>query len=227
MPPLTRGAAALLQKTTFPDIGIPDTALDVILAQKATENALGLRKAVRHKTEDVWTVRNNIDAYTEKVRSVVVEETPSVDHICEVQLAEHSLVRALHTSGVSGASLTALGTATILRDAMNGVFNLNVTTMRVNQAKRGPFTAAMNRLRAVDERGSLRVISIEELARRGKGKWLVDDGLWANIECEIVKSFDVMQTTVDSSTSGLRSSHALGAAAVEELGAMLSQLGVM
>ena len=69
-----------------------------------------------------------------------------------------------------------------------------MTSRKINQAKRGPFTAAINRLRKRD--GTLREISVEQLARSGKAKWLVDNGSWENIRGEIVASYDRMEDTL-------------------------------
>jgi len=74
--------------------------------------------------------------------------TPQVDHILEVQLAEIALVRALADTGAMTTSMATTQTTDVLRHAINGHTNLNITQARVNQAKRGPFTAAMNRIRS-------------------------------------------------------------------------------
>jgi hypothetical protein len=71
-----------------------------------------------------------------------------------------------------------------------------VTSRAINQAKKGPFTAALNRLRKRD--GSLREVSVEQLARSGRAKWLVDSGVWCNIEKEIVESYDQVEKTLSN-----------------------------
>jgi hypothetical protein len=151
--------------------------------------------------------------------------------VVEVQFAEHALVHAMRDAGIGagGVSMAAAQSAQTLRDALNNVHNLNVTTARVNQAKRGPFTAAMNRVRAAEARGgSMRLVSLEQLARQGKARWLVDDGTWASIEREVVCSYEACQTAVDEGADGgLRSASALSIAALEELGATLARLGVV
>ena len=61
------------------------------------------------------------------------------------------------------------------RGALNGIDNLNVTSAKINQGKRGPFTAGLLRLQS----DRLRSVCIEQLARQGRGRWMVDDGTWA------------------------------------------------
>ena len=233
MPSLTRGAAARLQQAQpAPDAPTSPTSPALGLCTDTSfvsERVLGLREGVHHMTDAVWASRGGVDVYTGERR----ENTNKYqcDHVIEVQLAEHCLVNAMHKAGVGAGrvSMAAAQSAQSLRDVLNGVDNLNVTTARVNQAKRGPFTAAMNRVRAEERRGgSMRLVSLEQLARQGKARWLVDNGTWASIEREVVCSYEACQTTVDEGADeGLRSASELSKAAVEELGATLARLGVV
>lgn len=233
MPALTRGAATRLHQTSLcaPRRGAAHET-DTVPAT-VPEQSLGLRQGVHHLADAVWLSRDGRDAYTHSGRDAVVVARPQVDHVLEVQLAEHALVHAMREVGAGAdggyISMAAAQSAQTLRDALNGVSNLNVTTARVNQAKRGPFTAAMNRLRVADAHGSsLRLVTLEQLARQGKAKWLVDDGTWAHIEGEVIRSYEACQVAVEeSSVGGLRSAGALSIASVEELGVTLSRLGVM
>lgn len=235
MPALTRGAAARLHQAKPAAAPAPSAAVAANRAHADTgavsERVLGLREGVRHLADAVWASRNDRDAYTRNGRAEVVVATPQVDHVLEVQFAEHALVHAMRGAGAGAGrvSMAAAHSAQTLRHALNGVTNLNVTTARVNQAKRGPFTAAMNRVRVAEERGgSLRLVSLEQLARQGKARWLVDDGTWAAIEREVVRSYDACREAVEEEAGGgLRSSAALSAAALEELEATLARLGVM
>jgi hypothetical protein len=226
MPALTRGAAARLHRAQ--PVAAPGASTDTA---EISECVLGLREGVHHLADAVWTSREGRDAYTRSVRADVVVATPQVDHVLEVQFAEHALVHAMREAGVGagGVSMAAAQSAQTLRRALNTVHNLNVTTARVNQAKRGPFTAAMNRVRAAEARGgSLRLVTLEQLARQGKARWLVDDGTWAAIEREVVCSYDAFYTAVEEEADeGLRSATALSAAALEELGVTLARLGVV
>jgi len=235
MPALTRGAAARLHQAQ-PEAAPAAPAAPATGSSTATaeisERVLGLREGVHHRADAVWTSREGRDAYTRSVRADVIVATPQVDHVLEVQFAEHALVHAMREAGIGagGVSMAAAQSAQTLRHVLNSVENLNVTTARVNQAKRGPFTAAMNRVRAAEARGggSLRLVSLEQLARQGKARWLVDDGTWASIEREVVCSYEACQTAVDEGADGgLRSASALSSSALEELGATLARLGVM
>jgi len=131
-----------------------------------------MRKSVSHLRGDVWEFRRREDAYSGSKKFV---DADNVDHVLELQL-------------VSFASLDDPSVVSLTRDAFNGKTNLNATSKKINQSKRGPFTAAINRLKKRD--GSLREISAEQLARSGRAKWLVDEGLWDRIEREVVVSYD-------------------------------------
>lgn len=141
-----------------------------------------LRKSVARLKNDVWEARDGRDAYTRISRDDMVEQKVNVDHVVEIQLFEHA---------AGGILAKHVGLAKCLSDVVNAPLNLNVTTSRINQAKRGPFTSALNRVKS----GSygLRGFSVENMARRGKSKWLIDEGIWENIERETVLSFDAAQ----------------------------------
>lgn len=212
MPVLTRAAARRLQAD-----GEGDSTL-------ASSTVFALRDAVTHKAEAVWASRAHVDAYTDAARAAT--STPEVDHILEVQFAETALVRAFRAEPRARAdSLATAVCAAELRDALNAVGNLNVTSRRVNQNKKGPFTAALRRLD--DDR--LRTVSLEQLARQGRAKSLVDDGTWARIERTVVVAYDGLEDRAHDDGGGwcaLPAANTLATAAVHELGAMLAALGV-
>ena len=144
-----------------------------------------LRRNVGRLRDNVWCERHGRDAYTKLERGRLAEADQNVDHVIEVQIVEHAALGSL----LENTELTNR-----VRDALNSAANLNVTSRKINQAKRGPFTAAINRLRKRD--GTLREISVEQLARSRKAKWLVDNGSWENIRGEIVASYDRMEHTL-------------------------------
>ena len=84
-----------------------------------------------------------------------------------------------------------------LRDALNDVANLNVTTRTINVWKRGPITAALRRLNS----DSLRDVTLEQLARQGRAAPLVDDGTWARIERAIVNAYDTTDERLTEQTA--------------------------
>ena len=156
-----------------------------------------LRSSVTNKAEDVWQLRHGVDLYTQLSKSTVQQLKPQVDHCIEVQLIENSLVDALiHTGLATSAAENVEGCRSALAKAFNGTLNLNVTTQRVNQQKRGPFTAGIRRLYGSGSgSGSgtsrcLRVLTLEQLARQGRAQNLVDDGTWARIEKTVAVAFD-------------------------------------
>tara|TARA_B100000575_G_scaffold86594_1_gene68531 strand:+ start:1708 stop:2295 length:588 start_codon:yes stop_codon:yes gene_type:complete len=160
---ITRAAAKQL-------LGVPreDEAIEAI---EAAERLLALREPVTSKADAVWRHRALVDVYTGESRNGT--KNPQVDHVIEVQVAEMALVCTFANDRCQRAASMATAHATeLLRGGFNGMDNLNVTSSKINQGKRGPFTAAVNRWQS----GKLRTVSVEQLARQGRGKWMVDDG---------------------------------------------------
>ena len=207
MPVLTRSAQKALNATEWQDA-----------------TALSLRESVTKKADAVWAHRGDVDVYSLLERSYVVK--PQVDHQLEVQLVEMAFVwtYADHRGKAHGVSIAAAQAAETLRTVVNNVHNLNVTSARHNQAKRGPMIAALNRL----QNDRLRTVDIEQLARQGKAKWMIDNGDWARIERAIVQSYDEASDKLcgSGSSEGLPSSRRLVHSTVEELGSMLDQIGL-
>ena len=203
MPVLTRAAARRLEADA-----------------EQSSSALALREPVTDKAGQVWQHRSGVDIYSGATRAST--EKPQVDHCLEVQLAEVALVRAFSDDRRSSAASMATAQATeIIRDALNGLGNLNVTSAKINQGKRGPFTAALNRLQG----DKLRSVTIEQLCRQGRGKWMVDDGTWARIESAVVASYDAASTKVESCPDALPAATQLMHGTMEELNSMLHTLG--
>lgn len=147
-----------------------------------------LRRNVSKKKDFVWQHRDYEDVYTGVAKQQTAAQTANVDHVLEIQIVEHAMVG------------TIKGNREMIdrvRDALNSVENLNVTTKRINMAKKGPFTAALNRLNKRD--GTLREISVDQLARSGKAKWLVDEGVWDKIKRNVIVSYDELEDTLTQS----------------------------
>ena len=195
--------------------------------KKDGAEALVLRESVTSKADAVWAYRGGVDVYSGATREDTLK--PQVDHQLEVQLVEMALVRtyAQQGRGAQGVSMAAAQAADALRTALNGLDNLNVTSARHNQAKRGPFTAAINRLQS--DRG-LRAVTIEQLARQGAARWMITNGDWYRIERAVVESYDQAATWLRD--EALRTDERLPGAqrviegSVEELGSMLNSLGL-
>ena len=181
---------------------------------------LVLRESVTAKASQVWAHRGEVDVYCGATRTAT--ERPQVDHCLEVQLAETALVRAFNNErGCSVSSIATAQASDLIRAALNKVSNLNVTSAKINQAKRGPFTAALNRL----DSDRLRSVSIEQLARQGRGKWMVDNGTWARIEKAVVASYDDVAEALEDADA-LPAASKLVKGSVEELQSMLCALGL-
>ena len=198
MPPLTRSAARA--------------------ARGSNVEALALRAEVSRKRDAVWEHRTT-DLYTGRIR----KETPlpQVDHCLEVQLAEYALVRAYEGVGGRPGTMATAQSHEQLRNALNDLANLNVTTRTINVWKMGPTRAALNRLHS----DSLRDVTLEQLARQGRAKPLVDDGTWARIERAIVNAYDATNETLNGQTA-LPAAAELTAHTMDELSSVLSRLGV-
>jgi len=205
MPALTRAAAKRL--------GV----------DSADANCLALRAPVSAMADAVWTARVGRDAYTRLAR--VETAKPQVDHVLECQLAETSLATAFGASKARFGSMASAQVVELLREGYNDVKNLNVTSTKVNQSKKGPMVAALNRL----QDGRLRAVPLEQMARQGRAKWLVDDGTWARIEKEIVTSYDSLSKRLDESLAPydlLPAASQLVACTCDELHAMLQSMRV-
>jgi hypothetical protein len=173
------------------------------------------RKNVSRLRNEVWDTRNGCDAYTGSSRNALAENQQNVDHVLEVQLVHFAAEEQLSAHR---------GLAERMCEVVNKPINLNVTSREINQAKKGPFTAALNRLRKKD--GCLRPICVEQLARSGRAKWLVDQGHWSLIEKEVVLSYDAVEESLQNER--LTRAHAKALTlAMENLHATLEKLQLM
>lgn len=197
MPPLTRSAAR---------------------AAKGNVEALALRAEVSRKRDAVWEHRST-DVYTGRDRKAT--PLPQVDHCLEIQLVEYALVRAYENVNARPSSMATAQSHEQLRDALNDVANLNVTTRTINVWKRGPFTAALRRLNS----DSLRDVTLEQLARQGRAAPLVHDGTWARIERAIVNAYDTTDERLTEQTA-LAGAAELTEKTLDELASILWRLGV-
>ena len=202
MPVLTRSARRCLEDMDDPNGSV-----------------LILREPVTCKAAAVWTHRQDTDVYSGARKQTT--ERPQVDHILECQLTELALARTFQHGRQTRLKSMATAQATQwLREAVNGLDNLNVTSTKINSAKKGPFTAALNRLQS----GQLRSVSIQQMARQGRGRWMLEDGTWSRIEAAVVASFDQLQSR-DVET--LPAAGEVISESVEELQAILGGLGFM
>ena len=202
---LTRSAAARLEQA---GVGEGETS------------AFVLREQVGCKQIAVWEKRGGVDAYTSTPRSKT--ERPQVDHVLEIQIAEIAFAHAF--SECRGASARSIDTAianSVLKDVFNDISNLNVTSARVNQSKKGPFTAAINRLK----NPTLRKVSLEQLARSGNARWLVENGDWGRIEKEIVVSWDAACEQLNERRPSAAAGRLVDSQ-VDELSSVLDGLGL-
>lgn len=90
-----------------------------------------LRQTVQKET--VLTYRDNQDAYTRKVSAA-----ENTDHVVELQLINYATAPIVQKNVALEKNLAKV---------VNAVCNLNVTSLKINQSKKGPFTASLNRVK--------------------------------------------------------------------------------
>ena len=136
------------------------------------------RRNVSQKKRAVLEFRDDADAYTRQKA-----QPENVDHVLELQLIQWATEDILAQNEALSKNMA---------DAVNDVFNLNVTSKTINQSKRGPFTAALNRVKKGQRP------NVDDLARGGRARWLVDNGCWDRIKQETVLSYDKLEETLSS-----------------------------
>lgn len=165
----------------------------------------------------IFTYRDGIDLYTHQCPPPKLRQR---DHCLEVQLLEYQTAACMMAHPTLRREAIHVPVFKQLRMVVNGLDNLNVTTLHINQAKRGPHTAALNRL----SKDGLRVLTLEQLARQGRARWLVDGGQWARIEAGMVAACDAF---LDTSLPGPASpADALYQTVLEDLQVTMGELGV-
>ena len=97
-----------------------------------------LRKGVTDLAPQVWKYRNDQDVY--RFKNELETKLPEVDHCIEIQLLNDAFINCKP----NGRPLIY----SLVKDKVNGIENLNVTTHEVNQAKKGPITSFISRLKS-------------------------------------------------------------------------------
>lgn len=190
---------------------------------------MSLRRPVNAKFATVWQFRNDVDVYTLQPKKSVLENNPEIDHILEIAFLQDAQQQACVREGARAwQGFAAMHMGELLQNIANDVTNLNVTSRRVNQKKKGPFTSVRNRLNKSTDR-DLRTITLEQFARSGAAKTLVDDGTWARIEGSIVQTWDAMKEEFE--TDNLLHVHPdtqkLMSNTVEEIDDLMLRIGLM
>lgn len=146
-----------------------------------------IRRNVSSKknVDTVLEFRNGEDAYTQKLlkkgNKTGAEPLLNVDHVVELQLIDYATAPIVQKNVALEKNLAQV---------VNAVVNLNVTSKMINQSKKGPFTACLNRVK----KGVY--VDCDELARNGRARWLVENGTWDKIKTETVLSFDAMHDSL-------------------------------
>ena len=170
-----------------------------------------VRKGVTSKKEEVWKHRNDKDVYTLRVREDVEKNTPEVDHIIEIQIHKSLLARVEKKGTVAVRTRAGIDA---YAEIINSTPCLNVTTKKINQAKKGPFTSFLNRY---DGSKSLRGKSVDDLL---KNREMRDSGTWDRIKKSVVTTwYDHTEKELKEKTS-----EAFSSAFIEEMGVMMESM---
>jgi len=131
----------------------------------------------------VWKYRDNVDVYTKKTKaqyeSMPKKTKQHVDHVTELQVGWSTILRAGTTNGVDLSKHVHVINR-LLNTCENGV----VTTAKVNNAKRGPFTKFCN----AHFDGPLGSKTLEECYRESKANKSalgICEKTWGNIVQEV------------------------------------------
>lgn len=140
-----------------------------------------LRKGVTHLVSAIWDYRGEYDAYLE---TNDFPDIPRPDHIIEIQVLDHCYFSTGPSAGTRH-----------MKSVVNDLFNLNVTTKVVNDAKFGPIRTFMTRY----NNGSLYSNSLNDFARKalkGRRLWIYE-GAWNNIEGMMSNARDAIVAEVE------------------------------
>ena len=187
-----------------------------------------LRRTVAGKADEVWRHRKDVDLYTRASRSVVCQQQPEVDHVLEIAFLQDAQEQACLSQGARAwDGFAAMHMGELLQNVANGVGNLNVTSRTVNQKKKGPFMSVRNRLRRPGGR-ELRSITLEQFARTGAARPLVDDGTWARIEASIVNVWEETKPHLEDVSEEVAhvDTRRLMSQTVEEIDGLMARLGL-
>lgn len=197
-------------------------------AGMAAPFSISLRQNVTHKKNLVWDFRNNLCAYTLTTRTEVEQNRPEVDHVLEIQQYELALQSALMNAPVAARTRAVFQDLhDNLRQVANLVRSLNVTTNRVNQAKKGPVSIFLRQFTPAAA-GTGPVQSLTSLVRGHRNNTIrdmVDKGHWARLECTMVETWEDAQRRLDEQLTNQAARLALDAF-VDEMTGMMSRLEV-
>ena len=103
-----------------------------------------IRDDVAIKKDWVWRHRGGVDLYTERKKRSVENDDPQVDHVWECQLLDHANERTWYEDTDCFTRSRTKNAHDKLKALMNSHHNLNVTTLKVNRAKKDPIKAWLN-----------------------------------------------------------------------------------
>ena len=153
---------------------------------------VNLRSSSLPAAARIWEYNDDEDKYQNKKRTRIRGDIER-DHVIEVQLLEH----AFNTMPCANRTRNA---QTEIYSVINDVVNLNNTTHDINQKKKGPFTAALNDMKA--QGGNFHTCRRSGFINTyvtEKHMALRDSGNWSRIKEQIVQRHDEVHARVEDS----------------------------
>ena len=158
-----------------------------------TMSSYDLREDVSRRKEDTWKHRKGTDMYTGKIEAKTHHQ--QVDHVLEIQIFKCAFSSSVKEIKKAADRACVEGK---IRNYANNVFNLNVTTREINQAKKGPIMSFINRWTADHD---FRHLDLDDLAKRSSSlvmKEMWDDGRWARVKRAMVRTYEHIDTKLQT-----------------------------
>jgi hypothetical protein len=121
------------------DASVPEPEPEAENNKKPKNKRNSMRLSVSQKAQETWDFRKDLDAYTKQTKARLVEENTKlqVDHVTEIQWHDVAWHEGVHQNLLFSPA-HAVRNLSKAQTLANSVFNLNNTTVLVNQQKKGP-----------------------------------------------------------------------------------------
>lgn len=151
----------------------------------------------------IWTYRNNNDAYSSYTNETIVQLSPEIDHVFEIQLLNTAFNMFQNDIEIRNVTRYEKSVALALANCVN---NTNITTQSINASKKGPFTRAKNDLIKRDyEFESCPGVDSYIYTTGGRRRTALYTGIscqnWKNIKNEVIHSYDHIAESVQNEFS--------------------------
>jgi len=161
-------------------------------SKEAADGLEGNLRGTLPGADAIWAFNDDVDKYTGKARSAhTARHQVERDHVIEVQV----LNRVFDTMPVTCRTRAVHDS---VRAAINDLPNLNNTTHVLNQKKKGPFMAAINRMR--HNEFTLADFDVDAYVREKHFDALYSGGEWANIKTQVVARYQAIAAIMHDGT---------------------------